>query len=328
MKSGGHVLAIGLNQAEANSFLPVVVRTKDAEHIAAYFPPFGEASLLAGVSPADVQNRDPRQLPMLTGGATIYGDGVLAETGKVVFCQLVPWQFDQSPEHFNQRRTFQRTSYAVSRLLGNLDAASITPLLARFGKPAETSEEPSVVRNGDFSAGANDNASATEWEFGAEPKGASCTRVKLSGSPGDWAQLIAVPPVANQASAPQIMLAQHDVPIQGGTWYRLSFRSRAEDLASREIMWTVQNTITWQPLFDYQNFKLEPRWQTNTCLVRARDTLAKGSKFQIWFNGTGKLWLADVRLQPVPDPTVGRWLEGLYLTRPVTWDDPYRFFGW
>jgi hypothetical protein len=24
----------------------------------------------------------------------------------------------------------------------------------------------------------------------------------------------------------------------------------------------------------------------------------------------------------------GRWLDGLYLTKPVECDDPYRFFGW
>ncbi|HEX7541254.1 MAG TPA: hypothetical protein VF352_03910 [Anaerolineales bacterium] len=37
---------------------------------------------------------------------------------------------------------------------------------------------------------------------------------------------------------------------------------------------------------------------------------------------------ADVRLEPIQDPTVGRWLDGLYLTRPAEWDDPYRFFRW
>jgi hypothetical protein len=35
-----------------------------------------------------------------------------------------------------------------------------------------------------------------------------------------------------------------------------------------------------------------------------------------------------VRLEPIQDPTVGRWLDGLYLTQPADWDDPYRFFGW
>jgi hypothetical protein len=37
---------------------------------------------------------------------------------------------------------------------------------------------------------------------------------------------------------------------------------------------------------------------------------------------------ASKGLEPVQDPTAGRWLEGLYLTRPTEWDDPYRFFRW
>jgi hypothetical protein len=61
---------------------------------------------------------------------------------------------------------------------------------------------------------------------------------------------------------------------------------------------------------------------------QAKDTMTNGTKFQMWFTGTGKLCLADVRLEPVQDPRVGRWLEGLYLTRPTEWDDPYRFFRW
>ena len=38
--------------------------------------------------------------------------------------------------------------------------------------------------------------------------------------------------------------------------------------------------------------------------------------------------IRDVRLEPVQDPAVGRLLDGLFLTRPTEWDDPYRFFGW
>ena len=90
----------------------------------------------------------------------------------------------------------------------------------------------------------------------------------------------------------------------------------------------MQNTANWQPLFDYQNFTPKPEWQTHSLIVQAKDTAEKGTKFQIWFTGTGRLWLADVRLEPIQDPTLGRWLDGLYLTRPTEWDDPYRFFGW
>ncbi|HXP60718.1 MAG TPA: hypothetical protein VN829_09515 [Dongiaceae bacterium] len=489
----GRVLALGLDQAEANSFLPTHVVTQPSEHIAAFFPPFSAHSLLAGVAPADMHNRDPRKLPLVTGGATVYGDGVLAAAGNVVFCQLPPfqvskvmgalsslavtnddtapgkksalismgslvsfqfgrklpagqvgktytfaarvralggpagarleveragrpwdraargpdmtvspgdwtemhltfpvdkpypegwqaylngsgegatfqvermrlyegpyipgaaaaavteapdhnlfkdadfeaglasWYFTHGPEQFNLRRTFGRTSFAVSRLLGNLGVSGSTPLLERFGEPVGASRGPSVVKNGDFSADTKGNGLADDWKLGSSVKGAACTREALPEPGGGWAQLIAVPAVAAGAKSPEVMLAQHDLPIQRAQWYRLSLRTRAEGLTAKEITWTVQNTANWHSLFDYQNFAPKAEWQTTSHVLQAKETAATGTKFQIWFTGTGKLWLADVRLEPIQDPSVGRWLGGLYITRPTEWDDPYRFFGW
>jgi hypothetical protein len=37
-----------------------------------------------------------------------------------------------------------------------------------------------------------------------------------------------VPTVVVRAKAPEVMIAQHDLPIRGGQWYRLSLRTRAE----------------------------------------------------------------------------------------------------
>jgi hypothetical protein len=241
---------------------------------------------------------------------------------------LASWNFNHGPEQFNLRRTFGRSSFAVSRLLGNLGVASSTPLLERFSDPVGASNGRSLVKNGDFSTDTNGDGLADEWEFGANPKGAVCTREALAGPGGGWAQLIAVPPVAAGAKPPEVMIAQHEMPILGGQWYRLSLRTRAEGLTTRDISWAVQNTANWQSLFDYQNFAPKAEWQTNSFVLQAKDTAAKGTKFQIWFTGTGKLWLSDVRLEPIQDPTTGRWLDGLYLTRPTEWDDPYRFFGW
>jgi len=147
VRAGGGVLALGLGQAEANSFLPTKVTMNAAEHIAGFFPAFGASSPLAGVAPADIHNRDPRTLPLVTGGATVYGDGVLAATGNVVYCQLVPWHFDTSPKQFNQRRTFGRTSFAVSRLLGNLGVSGATPLLDRFSEPVAATQGGLATRN-------------------------------------------------------------------------------------------------------------------------------------------------------------------------------------
>ena len=114
---------------------------KKAEHIATWFEPPGVSSPLAGIGPADVHNRDPREMPLVSGGATVIGDGVLAEAdgGKVVFCQLAPWQFDYAKQ-YNLKRTYRRTSFLVTRLLANLGAAGPTPILARFSTPVDAAK--------------------------------------------------------------------------------------------------------------------------------------------------------------------------------------------
>jgi len=141
LKAGGNLLAIGLNEQQVNAFLPLKVRTKEAEHIAAYFEPFAFNSLLAGVGPADVHSREPRKLPLVSAGAAVIGDGVLAkaENANVVFCQLAPWQFDYK-KLYNLKRTFRRTSYLLTRLLANMGATGETPLLERFGSPVDASK--------------------------------------------------------------------------------------------------------------------------------------------------------------------------------------------
>jgi beta-galactosidase len=132
IRDEGNVLALGLDQADTDAWLPFQVVMKKAEHIAACFEPFQAGTLLAGVGPADVHNRDPREVPLVLVGAQAMGDGVLAgaDRADVVFCQLTPWQFDG--ELSDLRRTRRHVAFLVSRLLANLGVSSATPLLDRF----------------------------------------------------------------------------------------------------------------------------------------------------------------------------------------------------
>jgi hypothetical protein len=134
--AGGHALVIGLDQEEVNPWLPSPIATKLSEHIAAYFEPAESGSLLAGVGPGEVHNRDPKQMPLVTGGATLLGDGVLAQArdANIVFCQLVPWEF-QSDKQDNLKRTYRRVNFLLARLLANLGVSGSTPLLERFSEP-------------------------------------------------------------------------------------------------------------------------------------------------------------------------------------------------
>jgi hypothetical protein len=140
LKHGGNLLALGLDGAEAQRFLPFKVTTTQREHIAAFFEPSGRNELLAGIGPADMHNRDPRSLPLVSGGAAVIGDGVLAKAvnANVVFCQLVPSQFD-STKAMNLRRTFRTTSRLVTRLAANMGVAGSTPILTRFRNPVDLS---------------------------------------------------------------------------------------------------------------------------------------------------------------------------------------------
>jgi beta-galactosidase len=138
LAAGGNLLTLGIDQGDADALLPFKVSLKSAEHIATLFPPPGSSSLLAGISPADVHNRDPRVLPLIAGGARIIGNGVVgqAEKGNVVLCQVAPWQFD-GKQSANLKRTHRRTAVLVARLLANLGVAGSTPLLERFSQPVE-----------------------------------------------------------------------------------------------------------------------------------------------------------------------------------------------
>jgi hypothetical protein len=141
LKAGGEVLAMALDENEAGAFLPGGVQMKKSEHIAAYFDPFPCGSLLAGVGPADVHSREPRQIPLVAAGATPFGDGVLAlgDTGKIVFSQLAPWQYDVGQQ--NLRRSFRHLSFLMSRLLGNMGVSGTTPLLERFHSPVAAGQD-------------------------------------------------------------------------------------------------------------------------------------------------------------------------------------------
>ncbi|HEU0010938.1 MAG TPA: glycoside hydrolase family 2 TIM barrel-domain containing protein [Verrucomicrobiae bacterium] len=138
LKAGGNLLALGFDQQNAEALLPTPVTFTKAEHISAFFELNGIDSAFKGVGPADLHNRDPRELSLITSGATPLGNGVLATTAhrNIVFCQLVPWQFDPTKQS-NLKRTYRRVSFVVTRLLANLGVASTTPMLARANTPVD-----------------------------------------------------------------------------------------------------------------------------------------------------------------------------------------------
>ncbi|HEY3372332.1 MAG TPA: hypothetical protein VGK10_15870 [Prolixibacteraceae bacterium] len=150
IKAGGRVLAIGLDQEDVNALWPRQVMMKKEEHISDWFEPMKTNSPFAGVGASDVHNRAPRECSLVSSGAQIIGNGVLAKADQahVVFCQLVPWQLDYSGEQHNIKQTFRRSSYLLSRLMGNIGVESSTALLESFNQPVQEGKAEKRWLNG------------------------------------------------------------------------------------------------------------------------------------------------------------------------------------
>ena len=97
------------------------------------------SSPFAGIGPSDVHNRAPKVISLVSSGAQIIGNGVLssADQSNVVLCQSVPWQNDYSGEQHNIKQTFRRSSFLLSRLMGNIGVESSTALIGRFNQPVK-----------------------------------------------------------------------------------------------------------------------------------------------------------------------------------------------
>jgi len=326
LKAGGHVLAVGLGEAEANAFLSFSVKMRKAEYINAYFEPFGVKSPLAGVGPADVHNRDPREIELVSGGADIVDNGVLAvaEDANVVFCQLAPWQFGYE-KLYNLKRTFRRTSFLLTRLLGNMGSGIITPLISNFSTPVDEGvDEVSLIKNGDFSVDTDGDGLADHWRFEGESDQATFGREKVNGT---WSQRV-THPGSDEREDGHVMLSQPDVPMKKGQWYRISFKAKSEGLEGNSLIMTITNTAVWSSLFEYQRFAPGEQWKQFSFRVESNDTASSQTRFQIWYSSGGTVWFSDMRVQPCDPPWQGRWLNGLYLDKPEEMDDPYRFFCW
>jgi hypothetical protein len=131
---------VGLTGDEIRAATGADIRTEKKEHIDSLYAPFPASSPLAGVGPADTHDRAALEIPLVTGGAEAFGNGVLARAKDTVLCQVAPWRLDYT-RNYGLKKTFLRSSFAVNRLLANMGGAGATPLLERFATPPRADEK-------------------------------------------------------------------------------------------------------------------------------------------------------------------------------------------
>ncbi len=97
------------------------------------------------------------------------------------------------------------------------------------------------------------------------------------------------------------MLAQLDrTAVRAGQWYRLRLWARAESLESGDAQVALVNRLHWYDVGLTESFAPTEKWEQFEFFFRAKQDLkAEESRFQIWFTGTGTLYIDDLALEPV-----------------------------
>lgn len=116
--------------------------------------------------------------------------------------------------------------------------------------------------------------------------GGSCARLECTEFTGDGPDYHA-------------MLCQVGrVAVRKGQWYRLAFSAKAERLKAGSVEVALTNTRPWENVGLSDAFTPAAEWAPFEILFRASaDLPAANSRLQLWFKGTGTLWVDDVTLE-------------------------------
>jgi hypothetical protein len=337
LKAGGNILAVGLDEQDANAFLPLKVGMKKAEHIAAYFDPFGTDSLLAGVSPADVHNRDPKDLPLVSAGAMVIGDGVLAksENANVVFCQLAPYGVSSAQG--------AETSFTVNgddAVDGKQSALLTLGFVsgAHFGQQVKGGEVGKTYTFTAFVKGVGGPVLAhLEVERSGSPWDRAVKAADVLVPANEWTELHATFKV--EQAFPEGWFAYISSGQQGGRLRADMFRLYEGEYVPWKA--TIQGApAAGQPMAAPNLFQ-NPSFETGADPWRfsyseqynLRRTYRRASflltRLLANMGAAGSTPVLDRFHSPVDTPKAEkRWLDGLYLDAPEEWDYPYRFFRW
>lgn len=333
LKAGGHLLALGLDEPEARSFLPFPVGMRKAEHIAAFFEPPGRARPFAGIGPADVHNRVPRTLPMVAGGAMVIGDGILAAAreANVVFCQLAPYSLTRAegatPSFVVDGADAVEGAHSALLILGTASESGM-----RFGQKVKAGAAGKTYTFAVLAKALGAPASVhLEIASPASPRDRVVRGEETTLPADEWTEMHVTFKV--EKPSPQGWFAAI-VGGQDGARLRVDrfglnegdsipAKADGERPSVGEIAFTnpgfEAGTRPW-------SFTCDEQYNVRRTYRRASFTLAR---VLANMGVAAPTPLLDRFRMPVTAARAEkRWLDGFYIDQPEEWDDPYRFFNW
>jgi hypothetical protein len=165
--------------------------------------------------------------------------------------------------------------------------------------PAKT-EADAAIFNGSFERAADKDGLPDGWVAVGRPGIEQRLSLVTDPQRGHVAKLTCTRFVPGFPDS-HVMLAQLDrVGARAGQWYRLRLWAKAEDLESGSARVALVNRRRWANVGLDDSFAPREAWELFEFSVCAKESLdPQDSRFQIWFSGTGTLYIDDVTLEPI-----------------------------
>lgn len=178
----------------------------------------------------------------------------------------------------------------------------LTALSEAVALAGPATQPANLLFNGDFQACTGKAGVPDGWEFSGDPKFVKATLSQDSG-PDTGSKSIRLDCTENTHGSgwSHAMLCQLDkVQVAEGHYYTVRFWAKAKDIKDYNVQIAMQETKAWQPLGLRGSFWPTDRWEQYEFNFVAPRTCTEKSRFQISFNSTGTLWIADASLVEEP----------------------------
>jgi len=154
-----------------------------------------------------------------------------------------------------------------------------------------------LARNPSFQTDADADGTPDEWRWSGDGRLVTQTLAQDEGRDGNRCARLTCTKYTAGNPAAHAMLCQMGVPVERGKNYQVTFWARGEEIAGDVVSVALSDTSVWTNCGLEGAFVPSPDWKQHQFVFRATRDCAEKSRFQIWFNSTGTLWLDDVEFR-------------------------------
>jgi len=167
-----------------------------------------------------------------------------------------------------------------------------------IGTAASTAfADANLVRNPSFETDNDGDGTPDDWRFAGDSRLVTQNLTLDRGRDGKGCARLACSQYKSGNPAAHAMLCQMGVPVERGKSYQVTFWARGEAIASEVVSVALSDTSVWANCGLEGAFVPTPEWKQYEFIFRASRDCAEKSRFQIWFNSTGTLWVDDIEFR-------------------------------